>query len=93
MINKENYLKISKMVDTGCERERINAEFDAARAAMDSVDVAVSSNEQIPNCFRVAWDSAYEELSTSVNCRPETQLNALKECLDVIEYFEWKHYM
>lgn len=92
-MNKENYLKLSKMIADGEDIEKINLEFDAARAAMDSVDVAVSSNEQIPNCFRVAWDSAYEELSTSVNCRPETQLNALKECLEVIEYFELKKYI
>lgn len=90
---KDQYFKILEWIRNGEDEKMIRDEFDAARAIMDSIDTKVSSNEQIPKCFRVAWDYAYEELSTSINCRPETQLKELEECIDLLEYFKSKHYI
>lgn len=93
MSNKENYERLQKMILDGEDVGKINTEFDAARSAMDSMDDEICKNDKIPYPFIMAWDTAYEELSTTVNCRPETQLEGLKWCLDVIEYLEWKHYI
>lgn len=93
MSNKENYERIQKMILDGESIEKINAEFDAARSALDSMDDEICKNDKIPHPFRVAWDAAYEEISTSINCRPETQLRGLEWCLEVIEYLESKKYI
>lgn len=93
MSNKENYEKLSKMISDGEDIIKIKDEFDVARSAMDSVDDAISLNELIPHCFKVAWDDAYETLNTYIDCNPKRHLEALKECLELIEYLEWKQYI
>lgn len=93
-MNKENYERICKMISDGEDIEKINEEFEVARVAMDSMDDEIcNKKDQIPYPFRVAWDAAYEEISTTLKCRPETQLRGLKWCLEVIEYLESKKYI
>lgn len=94
MSNKESYERLQKMILDGEDVEKINAEFNAARDAMDSMDDGINANnELIPYPFMAAWGTAFGDFMTSCDSSPEIQLRGLKWCLDVIEYFEWKHYI
>ena len=95
MSNKESYERLQKMILDGEDVEKINAEFDVARDAMNSVDSdGINANDElIPYPFMVAWGTAFGDFMTSCDCSPEIQLRGLKWCLDVIEYLEWKHYI
>lgn len=92
MSNKENYERIQKMILDGEDVGKINAEFDAARTAIDSIDVKISQTRLIPDPFRTAWCEAYEKLNT-ICASPKSQLVGLRWCIDIIDCLEWKHYI